>query len=72
MAKKVAKKKAKKRVRQNWCQMVIRVRVPVKDVPDLKVWKVTGAKGSRLYDLEISNAYYDYAKLKSPDAMPRT
>lgn len=71
MAKNVVKK-TKRRAPLKTCMMVIRVSIPLKDAPTMKVWKVTGAKGKRLYDLEISNAYYDHAKLGSPDAMPRT
>lgn len=68
MAKK-AKKKAKRAPRQNWCQMVIRVRVPLKMAKSLKLEHVRGIdyKGGDLHELEILNAYYDLPR--QPDAM---
>lgn len=56
----IKKAKAKKRARQNWCQMVIRVRVPLKDAPDLKIWSVRGMdRREWLEELEVLSAYYD-------------
>lgn len=54
-------KKAKKRIRQNWCQMVVRVKVPLRDAKNLKIYAVYGAKDLRSLplSLEILNAYYD-------------
>jgi len=61
MAKKAVKKKAKKRVRQNWCQMVIRVRVPIKEAKAMRVWQVLGVRDDRgpPWSLEVLSAYYD-------------
>lgn len=69
--KKITAKIAKK-VRQDWCQMVIRVRVPVKMVKSLKIEHVRAIdyKGGLLHELEILNAYYDIAG--NPDAMPHS
>lgn len=55
------KKKAKKRASQDWCQMVIRVRVPVKEAKTMKVWQVMGIKEDRgpPSSLEVLSAYYD-------------
>ena len=72
MAEKATKKKAKKRVRQNWCQMVIRARVPLKDVREgMKLCHVRGldTKGY-LVELEILSAYYDLPR--QPNAAPHS
>ncbi len=63
-------KKAKKRVnRPKAYMMVIRVSVPAKDVPSLRISDVFGIDGKgNLRDLEILNAYYD--KTGQPNAMP--
>jgi hypothetical protein len=63
-------KKAKKRVtRPKSYMMVIRVSVPAKLVPRLKVRNVVGMYDrDRFCTLEILNAYYD--KTGQPDAMP--
>jgi hypothetical protein len=63
---KIAKKRAK---RPTSYMMVIRVSVPAKLVPDLKVRNVVGIYGrDRFCTLEILNAYYD--KAGQPNAMP--
>lgn len=66
----MAKKIAKKRVRKpKSYMMVIRVSVPAKDVPTLKIWGVYGVdKSNTRRDLEVLNAYYD--KTGQPNAMP--
>ncbi|MEY9676016.1 hypothetical protein ABIE93_005950 [Bradyrhizobium elkanii] len=63
-------KKAKKRAsRAKSYMMVIRVSVPAKDVPHLKILDVYGLdKKGNLRDLDILNAYYD--KVGQPSAMP--
>lgn len=65
MAKKIAKKRARK---PKSYMMVIRVSVPAKLVPGLKVRNVAGIYGDRFCTLEILNAYYD--KAGQPNAMP--
>lgn len=63
-------KKAKKRTRiAKSYMMVIRVSVPAKDVPSLKIMDVYGLdKNGNLRDLDILSAYYD--KGGQPNAMP--
>jgi hypothetical protein len=54
----MAKKRKKKPTSY---MMVIRVRVPAKQVPKMKVWRVIGLPaGARVcHDLQVLNAYYD-------------
>lgn len=61
---------AKKRKKAKSYMMVIRVRVPAKLVPKMKVSKVFGAVAGDQWshDLEILNAFYD--KTGMPNAMP--
>lgn len=66
MAKKI-KKPSKSRARtarparQNWCQMVIRVKVPLKQAKHMKAHMVHGLRDDHgpIHLLEILNAYYD-------------
>lgn len=49
--------------------MVIRVRVPLVDIPNMKIWSVRGIdRREWLTELEVLNAYYDVKG--QPDAMP--
>lgn len=61
MAKKKKAKKIQRRRKPTTYMMVIRVAVPARYVPDMKVAQVTGAtKDFRIrHDLQILNAYYD-------------
>lgn len=73
MAKKMKKSKPRKKAavkkRQTWGQMVIRVSVPIKDIPSMKIWSVRGMdRREYLTELEVLNAYYDVNG--QPDAMP--
>lgn len=65
----MAKKRKKRRTSTEY-MMVIRVRVPSRFVPRLKISRVFGLdhKNMMRHDLEICNAYYD--KAGQPSAMP--
>jgi hypothetical protein len=65
----MAKKSKKRPKKAKSYMMVVRVSVPAKDVPHLKIHDVFGIdKNGNLRDLEILNAYYD--KTGQPNAMP--
>lgn len=54
-------KKAKRKIKKRPAMMVIRVAVPARHVPTMKVLRVLGTTPGRLiaHDLEVLSAYYD-------------